>query len=78
MSGAETTSSVAPTVQWAGYTGTAYATTSLYAVGDGAERTSDVGGKDVNEQSVLVCWTPSCDRSYNDRWNACDKVMRSG
>jgi hypothetical protein len=42
--GTDTTSSVAPTLRCAGYTGIACARTNLYAVGEGAERTSDVGG----------------------------------
>lgn len=37
-------SSVAPTVQWPGYTGTAYVRTSLYAVGDGVDKTRAAGG----------------------------------
>lgn len=45
-------SSVAPTDQCAGYTGMAYARTSLYEAGDRVERTSDVGGKDVNDVKV--------------------------
>ena len=48
-------SSVAPTLQWEGYTGIAYARTSLYVDGEGADKTSEEGGKDVNEVSVCVC-----------------------
>lgn len=49
-------SSVAPTLQCAGYTGIAYASTSLYVDSEGADSTRDDGGYDVNEVSVWV-WT---------------------
>ena len=51
---ADITSSVAPTLQCAGYTGMAYASTSLYVEGDGVDRTSELGGNDVNELSVCL------------------------
>lgn len=37
-------SSVAPTDQWPGYTGTACARISLYVVGDGVDKTREAGG----------------------------------
>jgi hypothetical protein len=43
-SGPEIISSVAPTLQWAGYTGIAYASTNLYVDVDGVDSTSDDGG----------------------------------
>ena len=52
----EMISSVTPTLQWAGYTGTAYAKISLYEVEEGmADRTREVGGWLVNELSECVC-----------------------
>ena len=55
----EMMSSVAPTVQCEGYTGIAYARMSLYVVGEGVERTREVGGKEVKEDSVCVWVTLS-------------------
>lgn len=71
--------SVAPTLQWEGYTGTAYARTSLYDDVRGiAERTIDVGGWLVKEVRVWVCVMVSPPRSYIMSVNACDSVTRRG
>ncbi len=74
----EMINSVAPTLQWAGNTGTAYAITSLYVAGEGVDNTSEVGGYDVNDVKVCTSTTESPERSYNDRQNALESVTSSG
>lgn len=62
---AEMISSVAPTLQCAGYTGMAYAKISLYDVEEGmADMIKEVGGWLVNELSECVCVIVSPLRSY--------------
>jgi hypothetical protein len=78
VAGPEIIISVAPTLQCAGYMGIAYANTSLYIVGDGVDSTRDDGGCEVNEVSVWQCKIVSPDKSYIDKWNALERVMRSG
>ena len=65
----EIINSVAPVDQCSGYTGALYDSTTLYVRGDGVERTTDVGGKDVKDVSVCVCRTESDERSYIEREN---------
>lgn len=63
----EIMSSVAPTLQCCGYTGTAYANTSLYIPGEVDDITRELGGNDVNDESVWVCVMVLDARLYSER-----------
>jgi hypothetical protein len=61
----EMRSSVAPTLQWFGYTGTLYASTSLYSPEVSRESTSDAGRKEL--KLLRVCSSFGFNRGAVDR-----------